>query len=378
MKEKSKEGMTMRVKRWMCLMMAMLIMAAVPAGAMAAQKAAIKLPAKVGLLFVEGQMQLKPKLKGVKSEDLTYATSADGVVEISEKGVIKGVAQGKVTVTVSGGGAKAKCAILVVPKGLSLEVGEKVTLPTATDVKFKMKDIKIAKVTQKGVVKGVKAGKTKLLMVCGKQKRTLTVEVRDKGGETDGDSKAAKLAAAAETDQIVLVEYKSGSKATLSVHEKQDGHWKQLLETPAYVGKNGIDKTKEGDKRTPTGTFNLTTPFGIKADPGAKMTYTKVTKYHYWCGSSDSDYYNKLVDYRDTKRKWTKSDEHLIDYKGYYNYAMFIDYNVEGVKDKGSCVFLHCTGKKKSTMGCVAVSEASMKKIIQWAKPGVKIVIQGT
>ncbi|MBR0367478.1 MAG: Ig-like domain-containing protein [Clostridia bacterium] len=356
--------------------MAMIILAAVPAGAMAATKAAIKLPAKVGLLFVEGQVQLKPKVKGVKSDDLTYATSAEGVATVSEKGVVKGVAQGKVTVTVSGGGAKAKCTFLVVPKGLSLEVGEKVQLPTVDNVKFKMKNEKIAKVSQKGVVKGVKAGKTKLLMVYGKQKRTLSVEVKEQS--SNSDSKVAKLSAAAEADQIVLVEYKSGSKATLSVHQKQDGHWKQLLETPAYVGKNGIDKTKEGDKRTPTGTFNLTTPFGIKADPGAKMAYTKVTKYHYWCGSSDSDYYNKLVDYRDTKRKWTKSDEHLIDYKGYYNYAMFIDYNVEGVKGKGSCIFLHCKGKKKFTQGCVSVSEASMKKIIQWAKPGVKIVIQGT
>lgn len=366
----------MRAKRWMCLLMAMMIMAMVPAGAMAATKAAIKLPAKVGLIFVEGKVQLKPKLKGVKTSDVTFTTSAEGVATVSEKGVVKGVSQGKATVTVSGGGAKAKCEFVVVPKGLSLEVGEKVQLPTVSKMKFKMKNEKIAKISKEGAVKGVKAGKTKLLITYGKQKRTLNVEV--KKASDNGDSKAAKLGAAAEADQIVLVEYKSGSKATLSVHQKQDGHWKQLFETPAYVGKNGIDKTKEGDKRTPTGTFNLTTPFGIKADPGAKMAYTKVTKYHYWCGSSDSDYYNKLVDYRDTKRKWTKNDEHLIDYKGYYNYAMFIDYNVEGVKGKGSCIFLHCKGKKKSTQGCVAINEASMKKIIQWAKPGVKIVIQGT
>ncbi len=366
----------MRMKRWMCLLMAMMIVAMVPAGAMAASKAAIKLPAKVGLIFVEGQVQLKPKLKGLKSDSLTYATSEDGIVTVSEKGVVKGVAQGKATVTVSGGDAKATCTFVVVPKGLSLEEGEKVQLPAVSKMKFKMKNEKVAKVSKEGAVKGVKAGKTKLLITYGKQKRTLSVEVKEKS--SNSDSKVAKLDAAAEADQIVLVEYKSGSKATLSVHEQQDGHWKQLLETPAYVGKNGIDKTKEGDKRTPTGTFNLTTPFGIKKDPGAKMAYTKVTKYHYWCGSSDSDYYNKLVDYRDTKRKWTKNDEHLIDYKGYYDYAMFIDYNVEGVKDKGSCIFLHCMGKKKSTQGCVAVSKASMKKIIQWAKPGVKIVIQGT
>ena len=369
----------MRMKRWICLLMALMILAALPAGAMAAKKAttkaAIKLPAKVALVYVGGQLQIKPKLLGVKKDSLKYETSADGVATVSETGLIKGVAQGKIAVKVSSGTAEAKCTVLVYPKGLSLEVGEKVTLPTATKVKFIMKNSKIAKVSAKGEVKGVKAGKTKLLVYYGKQKRTLTVEVAEKT-EPDGESKAAQLDAASQAEQIVLVEYKSGSKATLSVHEKRDGKWKQLMETPAYVGKNGIDKTKEGDKRTPTGTFNLTTPFGIKDNPGANMEYTKVTKYHYWCGSSGTDYYNKLVDSRETGRKCTKSDEKLINYKGDYNYAMFIDYNVEGVADKGSCIFLHCMGKKKYTAGCVAIKEAYMRKIIQWAKPGVKIVIK--
>jgi L,D-peptidoglycan transpeptidase YkuD (ErfK/YbiS/YcfS/YnhG family) len=55
---------------------------------------------------------------------------------------------------------------------------------------------------------------------------------------------------------------------------------------------------------------------------------------------------------------------------------MFIDYNAAGVAGKGSCIFLHCTGSNKYTAGCVAVSEAAMKKIIQWVKPGAKIVIR--
>lgn len=370
----------MRVKRWICLILAMVLAMAAPTGAMAAKKtkAAIKLPAKVGLIYVDGETQLKTKLKGLKSSDLKYTPSASGVVEVSDTGLVKGVEMGKVSVTVSGGDAKAKCTLLVVPKSISVAVGEKLKLPTASKVKFKVKNTKIAKVGKTGMVKGVKAGSTKLVVAYGKQKRTIGVEVTAKSAaaDADGNSKAAQLDAASQTDQIVLVEYKSGSKATLSVHEKQNGKWVQLLETPAYVGKNGIDKTKEGDKRTPTGTFNLTTPFGIKTDPGAQMTYTKVTKYHYWCGSSDSEFYNKLVTSTETGRKWTKSDEHLIDYKGVYNYALFIDYNAEGVAGKGSCIFLHCKGSKAYTAGCVAISEASMKKIVQWAKSGAKIVIK--
>jgi L,D-peptidoglycan transpeptidase YkuD (ErfK/YbiS/YcfS/YnhG family) len=191
-----------------------------------------------------------------------------------------------------------------------------------------------------------------------------------------GESFAAQLSAASTCDQMVVVQYKSGSSATLTLHEKDEsGVWRQKLSTYAYVGKNGIGKTKEGDKKTPVGTFNLKTPFGIKANPGTSLDYVQVTKYHYWCGASTSKYYNQLIDTRVTNRKRTSSDEYLISYKGVYNYCAFIDYNASGTAGKGSCIFLHCTGSSKYTAGCVAVPESVMKKILVALKPGCKIVI---
>lgn len=191
-----------------------------------------------------------------------------------------------------------------------------------------------------------------------------------------GGSFAAQLPAASTCDQMVVVQYKSGSSATLTMHEKdENGVWRQKLSSYAYVGRNGIGKTKEGDKKTPTGTFNLKTPFGIKANPGTSLDYVQVTKYHYWCGTSGDKYYNQLIDTRVTKRARKSSDEHLISYKGVYNYCAFIDYNASGTAGKGSCIFLHCTGSSKYTAGCVAVPESVMKKILIAMKPGCKIVI---
>lgn len=173
----------------------------------------------------------------------------------------------------------------------------------------------------------------------------------------------------------MLVEYTGGSNATVSLHYKKNGVWSEVDSFSGYVGKNGIDKTKEGDKRTPTGTFNLTTPFGILDDPGSAQPYTKVNKYLYWCGASGSKYYNQLVDSREVS--WTKSsaDEHLIDYSGVYDYGMFIDYNARGEAGKGSAIFLHCTGSNGYTGGCVAIHKAKMKTVIQQAKAGTKIII---
>ena len=377
--------MPMRIKSWMILALVLaLAVAALPMGALAAAKSkpSIRLPARMGLMPLGATVTLVTKLRKVDAGQLSYHSSDAGVVSVTPSGELHAASTGRAVITVSGGGVKAKMGIVVLPLGIRLKAGESLQLPRGKTERYLAKDKSVATVSKKGLVTGRKAGTTVIGVKYGRQlmKIEVTVAAGESGSEPSGadsaDSKAAKLAAAAATDQIVLVEYDKGSKATLSVHEKQGGVWKQILQTPAYVGKNGIGKTKEGDKKTPVGTYNLTTPFGILADPGAPQPYTKVTKYHYWCGASSSKYYNQLCDSRVNGRKYTSSDEHLIDYKGAYNYCMFIDYNAKGVAHKGSCIFLHCFSKNKYTAGCVAISEASMKKIVRWAKPGAKIVIQ--
>ena len=337
-----------------------------------ATKASIALGGKVGFMYEDMSVTLKPKLKGVTKADLSW-TSSDGSVATVSNGKITALNPGRTVITVSGGGAKARCGVVVLPRTISVEAGKTVSLPYGTVESYTMQDTSIARVNNKGVISGISKGSTYLRVRYGKQKLYVLVNVS--GGSTVPQSKAAYLSCADSASQIVLVEHESGSKARLSIHEKKKGVWKQLYECSAYLGKNGIGKTAEGDKKTPTGTFNLTQPFGIKANPGANMSYTKVNKYHYWCGTSGSEYYNQLVDTRLTGRARTSSDEYLINYKGVYNYCMFIDYNADGAPGKGSCIFLHCKGSSNSTAGCIAVDEAVMKKIIQWAKPGAKIVI---
>ncbi len=350
--------------------------------ALALLAAALLLAALLPAGLAKGAQKIGLMLEGTSvtfekwtSPSLTW-TSSDETVAVASAGEIRALKAGRTVISATDGNRTARCGVVVLPASVSLKPGEKLSLPRAGSERYQMKNGAVASVTKKGVVTGKKAGSTVLRVRCGRQKVEIKVTVADGSGKPDGGSKAAALDCAATAEQIVLVEYTGGSRATLSIHEKKDGVWTQLSSCKAYVGKNGIDKSVAGDKRTPTGTYNLTTPFGIKADPSAKMAYTRVTKYHYWCGASNSGYYNQLVDERVVDRKHTSSDEYLINYKGVYNYCMFIDYNAEGKAGKGSCIFLHCTGKNKYTAGCVAVSESMMRKIIQWARPGVKIVIK--
>ena len=173
------------------------------------------------------------------------------------------------------------------------------------------------------------------------------------------------------TNQIVLVKYISGSSANIEFYEKKNGKFKLVLSEKGCVGKKGIDKVKEGDLKTPTGTFNLTTAFGIKSNPGTKIKYTKVNEDLWWC--SDSQYYNTLINIK--KKPHNCKGEHLAHYGSAYNYCLFIDYNKEGKYKKGCAIFLHCRKTAKSTAGCVALSEKNMKTIIKKVDKGAKICI---
>lgn len=195
------------------------------------------------------------------------------------------------------------------------------------------------------------------------------------GAATEVQDKWSKLLAKYQKDstvnQLIFVQYEGGTRAWIRMYEKTNGIFRQTLSCQGYVGRNGIDKVQAGDAKTPTGTFGFLRAFGRKDDPGAKITYTKLNQYLYWCG--DRQYYNKLVDVR--KNPHNCAGEHLIDYNPQYNYALALDFNKECIYGKGSAIFFHCAGSYPYTGGCISVSEANMIKIIQRVDRGAKICI---
>lgn len=200
------------------------------------------------------------------------------------------------------------------------------------------------------------------------------------------------------TDRLIFVKYQGGSHATVEMwkkgkcvktpffdlasesasaaeyKEQEDTiDWEQIVSCRAYVGKNGLYKVKQGDRKTPVGIYNITMAFGRKKSPGtAGISYTKLNKYHYW--SSERATYNRFVDVRTLNRTWMRG-EHLIDYDPHYNYALAMDYNKKCTYLKGSAIFLHCFGTDEYTAGCIAVPEKDMKTIVQNTTVHTKICI---
>ena len=132
-------------------------------------------------------------------------------------------------------------------------------------------------------------------------------------------------------NQLIFVKYKGKSKADIILYKKVNGKFKKVFACAGYVGKNGINKKREGDKKTPTGTYGFTKAFGIKSNPGSKIKYIKLNSYLYW--SADRKYYNQMIDIR--KVKASRAGEHLIRYRPHYNYALAIDYNKKCIYKKG-------------------------------------------
>lgn len=186
--------------------------------------------------------------------------------------------------------------------------------------------------------------------------------------------KIAQLEVAKYTDQMIVVAVSDEGDAKLCFYEKEND-WKLVLETEAFIGKNGLGKTKEGDGKTPIGVFSFIEAFGIMKNPGTKMKYTRVDESHYWVDDSGSKYYNQFVSLNEIVKDW-ESAEHIVAYGESYHYVLATSYNVERIPGKGSAVFLHCTSEEtEATAGCIAVPEVYMKKITNRIEPEGVLVI---
>ena len=175
------------------------------------------------------------------------------------------------------------------------------------------------------------------------------------------------LPAAQNSEQMVVVAGIQGTTAWISMHEKINGQWEMIMTTPGFIGKNGLGKVKEGDSKTPVGTFTFDFAFGIEPNPGCAIPYTQVDENHYWSG--DWNYkYNQFVDVREAPANFeTRYSEHLIDYMGY---------NAECIPGKGSALFMHCFGTNKPwTGGCVGLPNDKMLFVMQHIQPGCACVI---
>ena len=187
-------------------------------------------------------------------------------------------------------------------------------------------------------------------------------------------------------DQKVVVTAASGSSyGKLTLYNWEDGQWVKDFSCDATVGKNGISSNYgEGKKRTPKGTFKLGVALSSGSIGNDGWPYEKTTKDTCIVDEPLSAYYNTIQSIKDLP-KGVSYDPVGKTLANSSNILIFIEHNGDGytsddvVAGKGSVITI--CGKKtaiKPTAGCVDISSANMKKLIQKLDYSKKTVIEIT
>ena len=142
------------------------------------------------------------------------------------------------------------------------------------------------------------------------------------------------------------------------------------------IGKRGsTSNKKEGDNKTPTGTFkigNLYYRKDRKEKPSTILKCIEIKKDMGWCDDIRfPKKYNKLFK---IKKKIKHEKLKRLDYK--YDLLIPIKYNFKKpITGLGSCIFIHLTKNYKPTAGCIAIKEKDYLIMLKLIKKNTKIKI---
>lgn len=165
----------------------------------------------------------------------------------------------------------------------------------------------------------------------------------------------------------------AGSQAVVrACHRSGAGYVLDLGPYYGHVGINGVTWSKrEGDLKTPAGTFPLRSGFGVYANPGLARSWLVVDSHDVWVDDSGSSLYN-THQRTPANGRWA-SAESLLKSPA-YTYAQVIGYNEARTPGLGSAIFFHVdTGG--GTAGCVSLPSGALRTVMRWEGPSAVMSI---
>ncbi len=142
------------------------------------------------------------------------------------------------------------------------------------------------------------------------------------------------------------------------------------------VGKKGITlNKKEGDNKTPIGTFRIGNLYYRKdkiLKPETKLKCIKIKKNMGWCNDVKKEkYYNKFININ-------KRIRHEKLFRHDYKYDLFVpikyNYN-KPITGRGNCIFIHLTKDFLPTAGCVGLKKKDFLIMLKLINRNSKIQI---
>ena len=142
------------------------------------------------------------------------------------------------------------------------------------------------------------------------------------------------------------------------------------------IGKKGSTKNKkEGDKKTPKGTFEIENLYYRRdrlRKPITSLKCIEIKKNMGWCDDIYApEKYNKRIKIeKKIKHEKLKRKDHK------YDLLIPIKFNFKRpIPGLGSCIFLHLTKNNKPTAGCIALKESDFLIMLKLIKKDSKIKI---
>jgi L,D-peptidoglycan transpeptidase YkuD (ErfK/YbiS/YcfS/YnhG family) len=181
---------------------------------------------------------------------------------------------------------------------------------------------------------------------------------------------AAVVAVRRVSSQLVTVTAAAygATQAKLTAYQRVDGKWHRVFGPwIAWIGRNGMappGAKREGDGRTPSGTFGFGFFFGVDPDPGVHFPYRRIDTYDVWDDDPSSPLYNEWVDDRYAN---PGAAPEPMDVSA-YDFGAVIAYNTARTPGLGSAIFLHIN-IGTPTAGCVTLPVGELLEILRWLNP---------
>jgi L,D-peptidoglycan transpeptidase YkuD (ErfK/YbiS/YcfS/YnhG family) len=167
----------------------------------------------------------------------------------------------------------------------------------------------------------------------------------------------------------VTTAHYGSTHATVQAFSKTANGWKRVAGPwSAWIGRTGFaaphDK-REGDGKTPSGSYLFSFFFGVDAKPHVRYPWRHASTEDFWDDDPSSSRYNTWVDVRDHSAGRDPEPMHV---QPSYDDGAVIAYNTGRVPGLGSAIFLHVT-HNSATSGCVALPRPELMTLLRWLNP---------
>ena len=167
----------------------------------------------------------------------------------------------------------------------------------------------------------------------------------------------------------VTTSHYGSTTATVRAYAKRAGQWHRVFGPwTSRIGRNGFappGKKREGDGRTPSGSYHFSFFFGVASKPHVHYHWRHARTTSYWDDDSNSSRYNEWVDSRHASPGRDPEPLHVTPS---YDDVAVIAYNTKRVPGRGSAIFLHVE-HPGATSGCVSLPRHDVLKLLRWLRP---------